>query len=352
MDSAQRVACAMNHRPVDRTPKFDYVLQDPCASLVLGRRFLSYDESESEWKSLAGELGGKAALERYVRERLEIAEKLGQDLLYVVPPPSLDQEPQEPKGSYEDPVDRVAARNERSLKGLERPLSAFGLSVYEELNRLMERPVALFAPAYTLGVWSDVDLMQTMLLDPDVAREHFSICARQAELQAKAYAERGVRLIGIGGDFAGNRPIISPELYREFVVPEVRRVADTVHSLGAWAVNASDGNLWDVADDFLLGCGVDGYMEIDSRAGMDLRRLKERYGDRICLMGNLDCGELMSYGTPESIRREVLQCLEDGGSTGHIFTPSNAITETVPFENFRAMHDAYSEYFGLDQVAW
>ena len=41
-----------------------------------------------------------------------------------------------------------------------------------------------------------------------------------------------VGMIGVGGDFAGNRPLISPRAYREFIVPEVRRVADAVHADG------------------------------------------------------------------------------------------------------------------------
>jgi len=113
----------------------------------------------------------------------------------------------------------------------------------------------------------------------------------------------------------------------------------------AWAVNASDGNLWPVIGDFLLGCEVDAYLEIDQHAGMELAPLKAAYGDRITFFGNLDCGNTLSFATPQEISRVTLACLEAGqGNGGHIFCVSNAVTASVPAVNYRAMVNAYREY--------
>ena len=56
-------------------------------------------------------------------------------------------------------------------------------------------------------------------------------------------------------------------------------------------INASVGNLWDMTDDFLLQSDVVGYYEIDILAGMDLKKLKDKYGNDIIFYGNLDCGD-------------------------------------------------------------
>ena len=53
-----------------------------------------------------------------------------------------------------------------------------------------------------------------------------------------------------------------------------------IHEGGALAVNACDGSLWSVLEDFLMGCEVDGYIEIDWHAGMDLKKLKTSHGTR------------------------------------------------------------------------
>ena len=167
------------------------------------------------------------------------------------------------------------------------------LLIYVYLKEEMARQgidLPILAPAYVHGVWTDVDLMQSMVLAPDVAHEHFTQATRYALGFMEKYLALGIDQIGVGGDFAGNRLIISPRAYRTFIVPEVHQVTQRVHAAGRWAVNASDGNLWPVINDFLYGCDVDGYLEIDMHAGMDLRQLKAQHGARITLFGNLDCG--------------------------------------------------------------
>jgi uroporphyrinogen decarboxylase len=190
--------------------------------------------------------------------------------------------------------------------------------------------------------------MQTMLLAPEVAAEHFALATHRSLDRIEKYLALGIELVGVGGDFSGTRPLISPEAYRHFIVPEVRILSRRLHQAGAFAVNASDGDLWPVIDDFLCGCEVDGYLEIDQYAGMDLRRLKATYGEKVCLFGNLDCGNALSFGTPESIRQETLDCLEAGrGQGGHILCASNAITASVSLENYLAVVHAYREWCGL-----
>ena len=94
---------------------------------------------------------------------------------------------------------------------------------------------------------------------------------------------------------------------------------------------------------------MDGFEEIDIAAGMDMRRLKAEYGDRICFIGNMDIRHLLTSGTPEQVREATVRCLEDGrGSGGHILMSSNCIHESVRTELLLAYVSAYREYFGLD----
>jgi len=181
-----------------------------------------------------------------------------------------------------------------------------------------------------------------------VAHEHFALATRRALALIEIYVSLDIEQIGVGGDFAGNVLLISPQAYREFIVPEVRTLSQVIHTAGCWAVNASDGNLWPVIEDFLFGCEVDAYLEIDLHAGMELCKLKRLYGDRVTLYGNLDCGNTLSFGTPEEVRQHTLDCLEAGmGNGGHILCASNAITASIPLENYLAVVRTYKERFGL-----
>lgn len=358
MTSRQRVQAALRHQEPDRTPVFEYVLLAPVAEALLGRPFVDCSGGRHGWGALIAERGWEGAVRQYAADQVALAELLGHDLLYVVPnpPPPADRPAAETEPAPQpgdDPVERVRRRTEAGMQAPPR-VPEHTLLVYVLLREEMRRrglDLPVLAPAYGHGVWTDTDLMQTMVLEPEVAHAHFALATRRCLAAIEAYLEVGVDQFGVGGDFAGNRPMISPQAYREFIMPEVRTLSRRIHAAGKWAVNASDGNLWSVIDDFLIGCEVDGYLEIDAHAGMDLRALKERYGDRVTLYGNMDCGTLLTFGSPEEIRRATHDCLTAGwGNGGHIFTASNAITASVPVENYLAMVNAYREHFGLSPL--
>lgn len=367
MPANERMVAALSHMKPDRTPYFEYVLLSPAADHLLGRPYRDYAGDIGQWLAYAREIGWMKAIMQYVKDRVDLAGKLGHDLLYIVPNPlpSVIEGLRNPETHAAntahfsrffagDPVAAVQHRIESGFLELETPLDSDGLIVYdliiEELNR-RGVDAALLAPAYCHGIWTDTDLMQTIVLSPGTAHMHFALATRKAMRFIDAYLERSIELIGVGGDFAGKRPIISPESYRTFIVPEIRRMTARIRGAGSRSVNASDGNLWPVIDDFLIGSGVDGYLEIDANAGMSLKELKAAYGDRITFFGNMDCGQALSFASPDEVRALTFQCLEDGsGRGGHVFCASNAITSSVPIANYMAMVNAYKDFFNLPRV--
>jgi uroporphyrinogen decarboxylase-like protein len=368
MTPRERLNAALQHQQPDRTPYFEYVLLSPLADRFLGR---TYGGDPVHWDSLVSELGWEEAVRRNAADRVELAVRLEHDLIYAtpVPPPPSPQQPSSASSAAppppspapsttsapersDDPVANLQRRNQAAAAA--GPPSDDPLLIYVHLREEMEQQgidLMLLAPGYGHGVWTDVDLMQSMILDPEVAYRHFHLATRSGLALIDRYHALSIEQVGVGGDFAGNRPIISPTAYRQFIVPEVARLSRRLHELGMYAVNASDGDLWPVIDDFLLGCEVDGYLEIDQYAGMDLPRLKEQFGDTITLYGNLDCGTVLSFATPDEIRRHVIDCLDAGqGNGGHIFCASNAITASVSLENYLAAISAYRDYFSLPQL--
>jgi hypothetical protein len=351
MTSRERVHTALSHREPDRTPVFEYVLLSPVADRLLGR---IYAGDPSHWGELQSELGWGQAIHRSAVDQLDLALRLGHDLLYVVPNPPPPQPTaatppsRQPPGS-DDPVERLALRNAQMAQARHCPDET--LVIYQVLRQEMARrdvDLPILAPAYAHGIWTDVDLMQTMLIGPEIAHRHFRLATARSLMRIEKYLALGVDQIGIGGDFSGTRPMISPHAYRTFIVPELQRLSRRIHAAGRIAVNASDGNLWPVLDDFLFATGVDAYLEIDLHAGMDLARLKPLCRGRVTLYGNLDCGTTLSFATPEGVRRHTLQCLEQGsGGGGHVLCASNAITASVPLVNYLAVVNAYREFSGL-----
>lgn len=353
MTSRERVMTALAHREPDRTPIFEYVLQPPMADAILGRAYV-YGNRLSE---LIEATGWECALRSHARDMVELAQSLGHDLIYIVPNPPQPRTGKEqittapPVALPSDPVEQMAVRIQVAEESFADPPEEMFL-IYRLIREEMERvgeDLPILSPAYGHGVWTDAPLMQAMVVEPELARRHFALATCRCLMMVERYQELSVDMIGVGGDFAGNQgPLISPRLYREFMVPGVRAVSGRVHEYGMTAINASDGNLWSVMDDFLLGCEVDGYLEIDLRAGMELPELKKRYGDRITFFGNLDCANDISFGTPEQVKTATLRCLRDGwGGGGHVLCCNNAITASVPVANYLAIYEAYRELFGL-----
>jgi len=355
--SRERVQAALRHESPDRTPYFEYLLLSPVADKLLGRR---YAGDPVHWDGLLADVGWENAVRRSAADRLDLAAVLGHDLIFAFPTPPPEGDGTRPPvfsaradaDAGDDPVRNVEARL-RALAAEPAP-SDETFRIYEILKEEMRQrdmDLPILAPAYRHGVWTNVDLMQTMVLAPEVAHRHFGVMTEKAVAAVEKYAALGIDQVAVGGDFSGSRPLISPEAYRTFIMPEVARVSRSAHAHGMVAVNASDGDLWPVIDEFLIGCEVDGYLEIDQFAGMDLRRLKQQYGAQTTFYGNLDCGNMLTFGSPDEIKRHVVECLEAGmGNGGHILCASNAITASVPLENYLASVHAYRDFFSLPRL--
>jgi uroporphyrinogen decarboxylase len=78
---------------------------------------------------------------------------------------------------------------------------------------------------------------------------------------------------------------------------------------------------------------------------MDLGVAKEKYGEKICLLGNVNAGPTLCFKTPEDVRQEVKECIRKAGvGGGYICSSSNSIHSGVKPENYVAMVKAIREY--------
>ena len=137
--------------------------------------------------------------------------------------------------------------------------------------------------------------------------------------------------------------MVNPRLLRENLFPRYKEMNRLTHEAGKLVIYHSDGNLEEVIED-IIGCGFDGLNPIEPPA-MDINQLKRDYGSRISLLGNLDLGYTLTRGTPDEVREEVRQRIQDlapGG--GYAVASSNSVPEYVPFDNFMAMREATFKY--------
>ncbi len=135
--------------------------------------------------------------------------------------------------------------------------------------------------------------------------------------------------------------IVSPEMFRTFVAPRLKKLADLAHSHGVKFMFHSCGAIRPLIED-LIEIGVDILDPLQAAAeGMNPQVLKDTYGTRICLHGGICTQFLLPRGTPDEVRGEVrrrLGILGKGG--GYILAPCHVLQTDVPTDNILAMSDA------------
>jgi len=154
-----------------------------------------------------------------------------------------------------------------------------------------------------------------------------------------------VEVVVLGDDYADNKgPMMSPDHFRQFILPGLQKVVHAAHQAGAYVVKHTDGNIMGILD-MIVETGIDGLNPIEPQAGMDIRLVKEKYGDRIAIIGNIDCGYLLCQAPVEEVRRvtrETIEIAAPGG--GYMLSSSNSIHSSVKPENFMAMVETLREY--------
>ena len=142
----------------------------------------------------------------------------------------------------------------------------------------------------------------------------------------------------VGPMCANAGPIISPAMHEEFIFPRLEKLMHIIRPTGVPVTLHSDGDN-SAFMDWIVEAGFAALHPIEPGIGnFDIYRLKRDFGDRICLCGNIDVGSVLFRGSPEEVRRDVIVHIErlaPGG--GYICGSSHDITESIPFENFRAL---------------
>ena len=139
----------------------------------------------------------------------------------------------------------------------------------------------------------------------------------------------------------GKSLMFSPDTFREFFLPHLKESASGIKCP---FIFHSDGYLVDVLDDIINVIGASGLHPIE-KGSMDTAWLKETYGKKICLLGNIDIDAALSKGTEEDVFAEVKGCIDLlGPGGGYIISDSNSVPAYCKPENVEAAARAVEKY--------
>jgi uroporphyrinogen-III decarboxylase len=152
----------------------------------------------------------------------------------------------------------------------------------------------------------------------------------------------------IGNDFGSQTgPLMGVEAFDRFMLPHLQRLVNLGHDYRLRVQLHCCGGFEPLLPS-LIRAGIDGVHAIQPCCqGMDLKALKQRYGDKILFNGAIDSQHVLIEGeSPDFVRRktrDVLRILAPGG--GYVAGASHdSILEETPVENVLAMFDAVEEF--------
>jgi len=179
---------------------------------------------------------------------------------------------------------------------------------------------------------------------PQEIHAQAQVMSDSAIARGRAMREAGADFVSVVSDVAFNQgPFISPAMFREFVVPYLRRHIGALKAEGLYVILHSDGNLMSVLDDFLAG-EPHVLHSIDPMAGMDIAQVKRLIHGKVALMGNVQCNYLQE-GPEPLIRQSARYALEHGApGGGYIFSSSNTIFAGMPLRHYEVMLEELSAY--------
>ncbi|RLF03227.1 MAG: uroporphyrinogen-III decarboxylase-like protein [Thermoprotei archaeon] len=147
------------------------------------------------------------------------------------------------------------------------------------------------------------------------------------------------------GDDMGYRKgtFISPEMLRKYVFPWQKKCVEVAHRKGLPFILHSCGNLEAIMDDLINYVGIDAKHSFED-AIMPVYEAKERYGDKIAILGGVDVDKLARLPERELreyVRLVIRKCAPGGG---YALGSGNTIANYIPPRNYLAMLEEGRKY--------
>lgn len=208
---------------------------------------------------------------------------------------------------------------------------------------------AFFLRCAELRGWENfyVDLAINSEFASALMNRYLDVKLRIAENALHEVGEN-IDIVFVSSDDLGmiDRPIISPEMYRELVKPIQRRTFDFFRKrTHAKRFFHTDGAVYPLIEDFIeIGAEALNPIQVSAAEMGNTAKLKKEFGDRIAFWGAIDTNWVLPHGKPEDVREEVKTRIHDlapGG--GYVVCSVHNVQPEVPPENVVAMFDSAYE---------
>jgi len=136
--------------------------------------------------------------------------------------------------------------------------------------------------------------------------------------------------------------LISPKHIREFMMPGYRKITDLLHQAGIDIIMLdSDGNVEGVIP-FWLEVGINYIYPMEVAAGMDVIRLRKKFGKELRMGGGMD-KRILASGNKEAICEMIMskkELIREGGYTPGV---DHVVSPDISWDSFLYYHKCLEE---------
>ena len=187
-------------------------------------------------------------------------------------------------------------------------------------------------------------LVYAIMDEPDeVLKQAEAMCVRAIEANRRRL-DNGFDGFILCSDYCFNQgPFLSPDMFRIFVTPFLKRITQDIRQNGGYAIKHTDGNIMPILDQ-LMETGPHALHSIDPMAGVDIREVKRITQGKLALCGNVHCAALQT-GTEQDIIDSCMYALtyaKPGG--GYIFTTSNIPFKGMDLDRYLLVLDVWKKH--------
>jgi uroporphyrinogen decarboxylase len=229
-----------------------------------------------------------------------------------------------PRGWKDDDI-RLSFEHVRRLDGLEHVLALHGDTTYglPDGSHMM-------------------DFIVELAEQPQEMKDKAQQAVDAALVRGRRIKEWGtVDCFFLCSDYCFNdNPFLSPDMFDEFVTPYLTQLVAGYRELGFYVVKHTDGNIMPILDS-LVSANPHALHSIDPQGGVDIAEVKRLVGDKVCLIGNVNCAMLQS-GTEEEVAASVRYALRHGmPGGGYVFGTSNCVYTGMDLKRYELMLDLW-----------
>lgn len=189
--------------------------------------------------------------------------------------------------------------------------------------------------------------LRYMMIDDRLTRRMYKVLSRFMGGLSSALCDAGADCAWVWDDLGfADGPFFSPANYRRYVMGSHKAITKPFRRRGLPCVLHSDGNVNLLVPD-LIKAGFTALQPLEAKAGMNVIELKEKYGDRLAFIGNMDARKLCTNDLGK-IKEEVLPKLSHAAQGGgYVLCSDHSIPPDVDLQTFRLfskMAEKYGRY--------